>query len=157
MAETIQENIKLIVFQLKDKEYALPVHQVNAIEKVDYITRVPGLKNYVKGVINLRGVVTPIIDLRLSFGIEGKNYDDTTRVIVVSVNGMDVGLIVDTANDVIDINPSNIEPQPEVVGVHGAEFISGVVKVDQRLLNLLDLEKLLDPTDIKVHTGSEGY
>lgn len=155
MTEFIQENIKLIVFQLKDKEYALPVHQVNAIEKVDHITRVPGVKSYVRGVINLRGVVTPIIDLRLCFGIEGKSYDDSTRVIVVSINDMDVGLIVDTANDVIDVNPAHIEPQPEVVGVEGVDYINGVIKVNNRLLILLDLEKVLDPNDVKVSTGSE--
>ena|SRR5690554_4241964 len=156
MTEALRENIKLIVFQLKDKEYAIPVNQVASIEKVDHITRVPGVTDYVKGVINLRGVVTPIIDLRLRFAIEEQAYNDSTRVIIVALNGMEVGLIVDTANDVIDICPDSIEPQPEVVGVVGADYISGVVKVEHRLLILLDLEKVLNPNEVKIPIGNEG-
>ncbi|GIN61548.1 chemotaxis protein CheW [Robertmurraya siralis] len=156
MAETLTEDIKFIVFQLKEKEYAIPVNKVNSIEKIEHITRVPGLTPYVKGVINLRGVVTPIIDLRLRFGLEEIKYTESTRVIIISFDDMEVGLIVDAANDVIDVNMNSIEPQPEVVGVAEAEYISGVAKIDKRLLILLDLEKILNRDEIRLDSKIEG-
>lgn len=156
MAETLTADIKVIVFRLKDKEYAIPVNHVVAIEKVQHITRVPNTSPFVKGVINLRGVVTPIIDLRRRFEIEEEAYTESTRVIIVALSDMEVGLIVDAANDVIDIKESDIEPSPEVIGVKEAEYISGVVKVGKRLLILLDLEKVLNPEEVKEKKGKEG-
>lgn len=134
--------VKVIAFQLVDKEYALPVHQVYSIEKLMHITRVPGTVPFVKGVINLRGVVTPIIDLRSRFGLADEKYDDTTRIIIAALNAMEVGLIVDGANDVLDIPLDAIEPQPEVVGSMGDEYITGVAKLEKRLLIMLSLEKI---------------
>src|SRR5699024_6544791 len=94
---------KVIVFQLKDEEYAVSVTQVGGIERMVPITRVPQTANFVKGVINMRGVVTPIIDLRRRFGIEESEASDATRIIIVYMDDMEVGLIVDAANDVIDV------------------------------------------------------
>ncbi|MDQ0175800.1 chemotaxis protein CheW [Bacillus chungangensis] len=146
MSETaISTDQKIIVFQLKNKEYAISVEQVSAIEKLQHITRVPRVAPFVKGVINLRGVVTPIIDLRKRFDLDEMEYSEQTRTIIVSMDNMEVGLIVDSANDVLDISSNSIEPQPEVVGTKEAEFISGVVKHGNRLLNLINLEKVLHP------------
>lgn len=150
------EEIKVIVFQIKGKEYAIPVHQVRAIEKVLHITRVPRTVTFVKGVINLRGVITPIIDLRARFEIEESEYTENTRIIIVSLEDMEVGLIVDAANDVVDIPSSHIEPQPQVVGTVEAEYISGVAKVEKRLLILVNLEKILNPEELKESIGIEG-
>lgn len=138
------EVMKVIVFQLGDKEYALPVSQVHGIEKNMHITRVPRTLKYVKGVINLRGVVTPIIDLRERFGIHSTVENKNTSIIIISHEELEVGLIVDAANDVMDLNKQMIEPQPEVVGSLEEEFISGVAKIDKRLLILLNLEKVLN-------------
>jgi purine-binding chemotaxis protein CheW len=143
-------NMKLIVFQLNGKEYGLSVHYVHGIEKIQHITRVPGIASFVKGVINLRGVVTPIIDLRKRFGLEECEYTDSTRVIIVALDDIEVGLIVDNANDVIDIYESDIEPSPEMVGTENDEFVKGVVKVSNRLLILLDLAKILNRENLKV-------
>lgn len=140
-----QESIKVIVFQLADKEYAIPVSHVQGIEKLMHITRVPKTEKYVKGVINLRGVVTPIVDLRERFGLPISENEETTRIIIISLEDMEVGFVVDSANDVLDIAANSIEPQPEVVGSLGEEFISGVAKLDKRLLILLHLEKVLNP------------
>lgn len=149
-------DVKVIVFQLKEKEYAIPVSQVTAIEKVLHITRVPNAVRYVKGVINLRGVVTPIIDLRARFDIEEEPYNEGTRIIIVSLDDLEVGLVVDAANDVLDIPNENIEPQPEVVGTEEAEFITGVAKLDKRLLILLDLEKILVPGKVRDRHGDDN-
>ncbi|HJH11672.1 MAG TPA: chemotaxis protein CheW [Metalysinibacillus jejuensis] len=140
---TEQESMKVIVFQLEDKEYAIPVSRVQGIERLMHITRVPKTPNYVKGVINLRGVVTPIIDLRERFSLPASDNQDSTRIIIVSIKDTEVGFIVDSANDVVDINMKSIEPQPEVVGTVEEEFISGVARLNNRLLILLQLEKVL--------------
>ena len=157
MSQAVEEVMykKVVVFQLKDKEYAIPVERVKAIEKVLHITRVPNATNYIKGVINLRGVVTPIIDLRARFELAEQEYTESTRIIIVSVDEMEVGLIVEAANDVIDIPIENIEPQPDVVGTEEAEFITGVAKVNKRLLILIDLEKVLITDHMSERVGEE--
>ncbi|MCM3386773.1 chemotaxis protein CheW [Ureibacillus chungkukjangi] len=145
MTAVDQEYLKVIVFQLADKEYAIPVANVQGIEKLMHITRVPKTREFIKGVINLRGVVTPIIDLRERFGIPVSNHEETTRIIIITLEEMEVGFIVDSANDVIDIPADAIEAQPEVVGSNEEEFISGVAKLENRLLILLHLDKVLNP------------
>lgn len=147
--------MKVVVFQLKEKEYAIPIQQVRGIEKILHITRVPNTAHFVKGVINLRGVVTPIIDLRARFNLEESDYTDDSRIIIVQFVEMEVGLIVDIANDVIDIPSANLEPQPEVVGTEEADFITGVAKIDKRLLILIDLKKVLNPEDKVEMLGEE--
>ncbi|MCZ0755441.1 chemotaxis protein CheW [Anoxybacillus sp. J5B_2022] len=143
-----ETELKVIVFQLKDEEYAIPVQQVRSIEKVQHITRVPRTPKFVKGVINLRGVVTPIIDLRERFGIEALPFNEQTRIIIVALGEMEVGLIVDAANDVLDLPIKSIEPPPEVIEAVEADYINGVAKVGKRLLILLNLEKVLEKETI---------
>ncbi|MFY0542768.1 chemotaxis protein CheW [Brevibacillus sp. H7] len=148
--------VKVIVFRLKDEEYGVEVNQVKSIEKLEHITRVPRTPRFVKGVINLRGVVTPIIDLRNRFGLEETAYTESTRVIIVAVGELEVGLIVDAANDVIDIPVSSIEPPPEVVGGVEAAYLRGVAKLEKRLLILLNLDKVLNTDEIKQLDALEG-
>lgn len=146
MTEITQQAIKkVIVFELENKEYAIEIDVVQGIERLMNITRVPQTPAYVKGVINLRGVVTPVIDLRERFGLVERALDDSVRIIIVSLETYDVGLIVDMANDIVDVPIESIEAQPEVVGSISSEFISGVANVDNRLFVLLDLEKVLEP------------
>ena len=146
MTEALEtENLKVVVFQLADKEYVIPVSQVQGIEKLIHITRVPKTPPFVKGVINLRGVVTPIIDLKSRFGLGESNLNDSSRIIIISLDDMNVGVIVDSANDVLDIPKDSIEPQPEVVGGLEQDFIAGVTKIDKRLLILLHLDLVLNP------------
>lgn len=146
MPENVQQDIKkVIVFELSNKEYAIEIDVVQGIERVMAITRVPRTPSYVKGVINLRGVITPVIDLRERFDHERKEMDDESRVIIVSLESYDVGLIVDAANDIIDIPIRSIESQPEVVGGVESDFIAGIAKIEQRLLVILDLATVLEP------------
>ncbi|MFM1650836.1 chemotaxis protein CheW [Brevibacillus sp. B_LB10_24] len=145
----LEAEVKVIVFRLRDEEYGVEVSQVNSIEKLEHITRVPRTPKFVKGVINLRGVVTPIIDLRSRFGLEEGDYTESTRIIIVAFGELEVGLIVDAANDVIDIPQSAIEPPPEVVGGVKATYLRGVAKLDKRLLILLNLDKVLNTDEMK--------
>ncbi|MEH6946377.1 chemotaxis protein CheW [Peribacillus asahii] len=155
-AVSTEQEMKIIVFQIKDKEYALPVERVRGIEKLLHITRVPKTLPFIKGVINLRGVITPIIDLRIRFGFDEVVYNESTRIIIVVIEGMEVGLIVDSANDVMDIPVASIEPQPEVVGHRIDEYISGVAKIDKRLLILVNLEKTLSLDALQESMRKEG-
>lgn len=153
--EVVRE-VKVIVFRLRDEEYGVEVEQVKSIERLTHITRVPRTPHFVKGVINLRGVVTPIIDLRSRFGLEETEHTEATRVIIVAVGDVEVGLIVDAANDVIDIPVDAIEPPPEVVGGVEAAYLRGVAKLEKRLLILLNLDKVLTPEEVKQLDGIEG-
>ncbi|WP_458413881.1 chemotaxis protein CheW [Schinkia sp. CFF1] len=156
MSDQTLTDLKVIVFQLKDDEYGIPVQQVQSIERMMHITRVPRVAKFVKGVMNLRGVVTPIIDLRKRFGIEEAAYSESTRIIIVGVGDLDVGLIVDAANDVIDIPEGTIEPPPQVVGSVEVEYLNGVAKLDKRLLILLNLDRVLNPEAMKEFKFIEG-
>lgn len=142
--------LKLAIFQLKEEEYGIPISEVRSIERMQPITRVPGTTEFIKGVMNLRGVVIPIIDMRERFNIEAEAYTDSTRIIIVGTANMEVGLIVDAAKNVIDIDEDMIEPPPEVVGSIEANYIKGVAKVDQRLFILLNLEKVLNVGEYEV-------
>lgn len=141
------EFLKSIVFELNDEEYALPVDLVGAIERVMPITRIPGVPPFVKGVLNLRGVVTPVIDLRERFSFERQEETEATRIIIIQHDEKDVGLIVDACYDVIDIPNDTIEPAPETVGTVKIDYINGVAKYDERLLILLNIDEILS-TDV---------
>jgi purine-binding chemotaxis protein CheW len=140
--KTIAEE-KVIVFELNHEEYAIPVQQVQSIEKIQHITRVPQTKTYIKGVINLRGVVLPIVDLRLRFGMPEATHTENTRIIIISTHGIELGLVVDAANDVLDIPMESVEAAPKVVGSIHTDYIKGIAKLEKRLLNLLYLERVL--------------
>jgi purine-binding chemotaxis protein CheW len=143
------EELKVIVFTLGDEEYGIDVENVRSIERMMPITRVPKTPDFVKGVINLRGVVVPIIDLRGRFGLPQTAATDNTRIIMVSSNEMEVGFIVDSAHDVLDVMRDSIEVPPEVVGGIKAKYLSGVAKMaEDRLLILLHLAEVLNRAEI---------
>jgi purine-binding chemotaxis protein CheW len=147
----MSEEIKVIVFALAQEEYGVEVEKVRTIERMLPMTRVPKTPAFVKGVINLRGVVVPVIDLRGRFGLQEKEYSDNTRIIIVNIKDKDleVGMIVDSANDVIDVDTDMIETPPEIVGGIQAKYLRGVAKVgESRLLVILNLEEVLNKQEI---------
>lgn len=143
------EFLKSIVFELNDEEYALPVELVGAIERIMPITRIPGVPSFVKGVLNLRGVVTPVIDLRDRFKFPTQKETDASRIIIIQHDEKDVGLIVDACYDVIDIPHQSIEPAPETVGSVKIDYINGVAKYNERLLILLNIDEILSDDVLK--------
>jgi purine-binding chemotaxis protein CheW len=145
----MSEELKVIVFKLGHEEYGVEVDNVRTIERMLPITRVPKTPPFVKGVINLRGVVTPVIDLRGRFQLPETEYTDQTRIIIVAVGDLEVGMIVDAANDVLDVDESQIEDPPEVVGGIRAKYLRGVAKIgDGRLLVMLNLKEVLNKEEI---------
>ncbi|MBI1807135.1 MAG: chemotaxis protein CheW [Ignavibacteria bacterium] len=142
-----QELIQLVTFNVGDEEFGMDILQVQEINRKLEITRVPNAPEYVEGVINLRGKVIPIIDLRRRFGITTKKHDKDTRIIIVEVGDHVVGFVVDTVREVLRIPKSVTEPPPRVISSIAAEYITAVGKLDDRLLILLDLEKVLSPNE----------
>ncbi|SET43070.1 chemotaxis protein CheW [Paenibacillus sp. NFR01] len=151
------EDIKVIVFKLGTEEYGIEVDKVQTIERMMPITRVPKTYAFIKGVINLRGVVIPVIDLRGRFNLEEADHTDQTRIIIVNVNEMEVGFIVDSANDVIDLNRDSIDTPPDVVGGIKAKYLDGVAKIgEDRLLIMLNLPEVLNKNEIVQLESLEG-
>ena len=138
-----EKYMKLIAFELNNEEYAIPVEQVRSIEKLQPITRVPKTPPFVKGVINLRGVITPIIDLRIRFNLENVKNSNATRMLMTTIDEMEIGFIVDGANDVLDVKKEQIENTPEVIDSVENKYVKGVVKIDSRILVYLDLRSVL--------------
>lgn len=143
------EELKVVVFTLGEEEYGIEVEKVKTIERMLPITRVPKTYDFIKGVINLRGVVVPVIELRGRFGLPSAEVTEQSRIIIVAYEDLEVGFIVDSANDVIDIIDEDIEPAPEVVGGIQAKYLRGVAKIgDNRLLIMLHLAEVLNKSEI---------
>ena len=135
--------IQLVVFKLDKEEYAVSILQVQEIKRMTEITRVPHAPEYIKGVINLRGSVLPVIDLKKRLNLTLADYNDSTRIIIVKVDELSVGIIVDAVSEVLTISKKNIEPAQTVVGGVSTAYLSGVGKLDNRLIILLNLEALI--------------
>jgi len=143
------EELKVVVFALGSEHYGVEVDKVKTIERMMPMTRVPKTPPFVKGVINLRGVVVPVIDLRGRFGLPESEYTNDTRIIIVAVGDLEVGMIVDSANDVVDVDGDTIVDPPEVVGGIKAKYLRGIAKLaDERLLVMLNLQEVLNKSEI---------
>jgi purine-binding chemotaxis protein CheW len=141
--------LKTIVFSIGEEEYGIEVDHVKTIERMIPMTRVPKTPPFVKGVVNLRGIVVPVIHLASRFGLPESELTGNSRIVMVSVGDLEVGFIVDTANDVIDVDSDAIEAPPEVVGGIRAKYLRGIAKVgDRRLLVMLNLAEVLNKSEI---------
>ena len=134
---------QLINFAMGDEDYGVNIQTVKEVIRHKEITRLPKAPAFVKGVINLRGDIIPIIDLRERFGMEQKDYTDMTRVIVVEVAGRSIGMVVDSVSHVLRLEQAEIEPPPPCVGKVSEEYISGVGKVADKLIVLLNIDNIL--------------
>lgn len=145
MAEKTYSNdeVQLVVFKLGREEYGVSILQVQEIKRLTEITRVPHTPDYITGVINLRGSVLPVVDLKKRLNLPGQAHTDNTRIIIVKIDEIVVGMLVDAVSEVLAINQANIEDPDAVVGGVAAHFISGVGKLDNRLLILLNLEAII--------------
>ncbi|TYP59906.1 chemotaxis protein CheW [Thermosediminibacter litoriperuensis] len=143
----MEEVRQFVVFRLGQEEYGVDILQVNTIERMMPITRVPKAPYFVEGVINLRGEIVPVIDLRKRFGLPPGEITGDTRIIIVMVDDLTVGMIVDSATEVIQLPQDAVEPAPSVAGNINSEFLEGVGKLNDKLLIILNLEKILRPSE----------
>lgn len=141
---TTQVENKYVIFKIENENYGLCIENVQSIEKFLNYTRVPNAPKYVKGVINLRGEVAPILDLRLKLNLEPKEVDNNTRIVVTKEDEIVVGLIVDESSEVLEIGKDKIDKPPTTGNDNYQEYVKGIGKVKDRLVIILNLKKLLE-------------
>lgn len=134
---------QLVVFRLQKEAYGLPIAKVKEIIRPVVITKIPNMPEHVEGVINLRGGIIPVIDLKKFFGFYEQEQQEEDRIIIVEMAGQDVGIVVDAVEEVLHINQESIDPPPQQMG-RLAGYVRGIGKIQGRLLVLLDLDKLVD-------------
>ena len=146
--DEVQEN-KFLMCKLGNEMYGIDISHVTDIIELQKITEVPDMPEYVRGVINLRGQVIPVIDLRLRFRMEPREYDDRTVITVVQIRDASIGFIIDTATEVQDIPEKDIDPAPSF---HGNEekqkYVAGLGKVGEQVTILLDVDKLVEEGEL---------
>ena len=142
---------EFLSFTLGEEHYGVDILKVQEIRGYDSVTRVPDAPEYIKGVINLRGTIVPVIDLRLKLRLKEARYDAFTVMIVLNVKDRVVGIVVDSVSDVIPLNEDQIRPTPELGAAVDTRFISGIGTQDDKMLILLDIETLLDSADLSQH------
>ncbi|MCW5756030.1 MAG: chemotaxis protein CheW [Phycisphaeraceae bacterium] len=140
----VDESLQLVTFEVASEEFAVDILAVHEINRMMELTRVPQAPREIEGVINLRGKIIPVMDLRKRFGLPHRERDEQTRIIVVEVSSRVIGFIVDRVRQVLPISRSIVEPAPDMVATIDSQFISGVGKLPDRLLILLDLDRLLN-------------
>jgi len=149
------EGGKFLTFQLQGEEYGLEILKVREIMGLMNITTVPQTPAYVRGVINLRGQVIPVVDLRLKFGMKEGEDGKRTCIIVVDVNGVMMGIVVDTVSEVMDIESSCIEATPSFGTKLNTDYILGMGKVNERVKILLDIDKVLTSDELVLLEGMQ--
>jgi len=142
------EILQLVSFKIGNEEFGVDILRVQEINRMLQITTVPNTNNFIEGVINLRGKVIPVVDLRAKFGMGKIEHDKNTRIVVVELSNKTVGFIVDEVSEVLRIPKSITEAPPEMVSGINSEFITAVGKLEDRLIILLDLEKTLSTEDV---------
>ena len=140
--------LQIVSFRIGEEEFGLDILRVQEIIRLQDLTRVPNSPDFVDGVINLRGKVVPVIALRRRFGLPSQQHDKQTRIVVLEAQGIVVGLIVDSVSEVLRIPANTIVPPPRL-GTIEKEFVAGVGKLEQRLLILLDVDRLVSAPDLR--------
>ena len=138
--------VQLVTFMLGEEEYGVPISQIQEIDRLSKITKVPKAAQFIEGITNLRGEVIPVLDTRKRFELEVKPSDDRTRIMIVDIGGVKTGLVVDSVREVLNLARKDIAPPPESIGSGSdQQFISGIGKVDagKRMIVLLDVKRIL--------------
>jgi len=147
--ESEGERLEFLTFRLGAESYGIEILKVQEIRGYEKPTVIANAPAFIKGVINLRGVIVPILDLRIKFDLDDVGYDEFTVVIVLKVAGRVLGVVVDSVSDVVALSPETIRPAPEfAASVFDTKYITGLASVDDRLLILLDIELLITSADM---------
>ena len=144
------ELLQLVSFKISNEEFGVDILCVQEINRMLQITKMPNTPDFIEGVINLRGRVIPVLDLRIKLGMPRKEHDKNTRIIVVEIKGKTIGFIVDEVSEVLRIPKEITEAPPDMVGGVNCDYITSIGKLEDRLLILLDLEKILSTSEFNV-------
>ena len=140
---------QFITFQLAEELYGIDILKVEEIQRMKEIslTRVPQVEDFIEGIVNLRGNVIPVVDLRRRFGLEDKEIDKQTRIIVVNINDRSLGFLVDRVNEVIDVDQEAIDDPPEEISRIDSFFIQGIARHEEELVIILEIESILSSNE----------
>ncbi|MDO8893197.1 MAG: chemotaxis protein CheW [Sulfurimicrobium sp.] len=141
---------ELLTFTLGGEEYGIDILKVQEIRGYDAVTAIANTPGFIKGVINLRGIIVPIVDMRIKFHLGKVEYDQFTVVIILNVAKRVVGMVVDGVSDVITLTPEQIRPAPEFGSAIDTQYVMGLGTVDERMLILVDIEKLMSSQDMQL-------
>jgi len=139
---------EFLAFKLGDEEYGIDILRVQEIRSYEEPTRIANAPAFIKGVVNLRGVIVPIVDMRIRFNLESANYDSFTVVIVLNVANRVVGMVVDAVSDVITLTPDQLRPVPAFNSNIDSDHLLAIGAIDERMLILVDIEKLMTSSDM---------
>ena len=144
---------EFLTFTLADEEYALDILTVQEIRCYEPVTRIVGAPPFIKGVVNLRGAIVPIVDMRIKLALEKVDYTDFTVVIILSIAGRLVGIVVDSVSDVLALTPEQIRPAPELGSAIDIRYITGLATIDQRMVIMLDIARLMTSKEMQLLDG----
>jgi len=139
---------QFVRFKVGKESFGVDIGRVQEIVTVPEITKVPDTPEYLEGIINLRGKIISVMDLRKRLNLNNSNNNRKNRILVTEMGGRTMGLIVDEVSEVLRLNPDSIEPPPEIINTAGAQYITGVGKMQDGIVLLLDLEKVLSPEEL---------
>ena len=140
--------LEFLAFTLGQEEYGVDIQKVQELRGYDAVTRIANAPEHIKGVVNLRGIIVPIIDMRIKFNLGTPTYDQFTVVIILNIASRVMGMVVDSVSDVITLAPEQIKPAPEMGSVLDTDYLIGLGTLDDRMLILVDLEKLMTSEDM---------
>ena len=139
---------EFLAFTLGKEEYGIHILKVQELRGYEEPTRIANAPDFIKGVVNLRGIIVPIVDMRIKFNLGTPTYDQFTVVIILNINGRVVGMVVDSVSDVITLTPEQVKPAPEMGTALNTDYLIGLGTVDQRMLILVDIDKLMSSTEM---------
>ena len=135
--------LEFLAFTLGQEEYGVDIQKVQELRGYDAVTRIANAPEHIKGVVNLRGIIVPIIDMRIKFNLGTPTYDQFTVVIILNIASRVMGMVVDSVSDVITLSPEQVKPAPEMGAVLDADYLIGLGTLDDRMLILVDIDKLM--------------
>ena len=140
--------LEFLSFTLGQEEYGIDIQKVQELRGYDAVTRIANAPEHIKGVVNLRGIIVPIIDMRIKFNLGAPSYDQFTVVIILNIASRVMGMVVDSVSDVITLTPEQIKPAPEMGSVLDTEYLMGLGTLDERMLILIDLDRLMSSDEM---------
>ena len=140
--------LEFLSFTLGREEYGIDIQKVQELRGYDTVTRIANAPEHIKGVVNLRGIIVPIIDMRIKFNLGTPTYDQFTVVIILNIGGRVMGMVVDSVSDVITLKPEQIRPAPSMGSVLDTEYLMGLGTLDERMLILIDLDRLMSSDEM---------
>jgi purine-binding chemotaxis protein CheW len=142
------ETLQFLAFTLGDEEYGVDIQKVQELRGYDAVTRIANAPDFIKGVVNLRGIIVPIIDMRIKFQLGMPTYDQFTVVIILNIGHRTIGMVVDNVSDVLSLQPLEIKPAPEMGTAIDTDYLIGLGTLDSRMLILIDIDRLMSSSDI---------